>query len=1380
VLISSAHRAKYVAACFLVATAFTCPKSASAVDLFFQNFEGVPLGPIVTYATELREREAWSATPPAGWVADNSAMPAAVVSDPNSGASEFEGWTIVNKNWWVATSGDQGRAGFLSANGKVAVADTDEHDDFGSPVPSSLGPFDAKIRTPSIPLLGAAPSTANVTFRSSWMPEEIQKATVTAIYNNGANVEVLRWHSPATDPLFHASNVNETVTRPLQNPTGATSVMLEFRMFDATNNWWWAIDDISVYTGGAPTTDGVLRAVVDRNSSNVKIVNNTGQAVSLRGYSLRSAAGAFNEANAAFLADSNANWVQLTTPNATSDLSEGHLSSFNLANGGTINFGNNVWRKYYQDTNDLTFQYLVAGNDNPVPGIIEFTGNGNVSFPFLDLNFSGAVEIGDWDTFRAGFPVSLAGLSTVQRYQLGDLDNDGQHTPTDFLRFRSEYDAALGAGAFEAALATQEVPEPATIGLFLSATLAIFGVSRNRNRRGAFSFANAAAIVFFLGLSATTAQAQLTLFTEDFEDIVLGPSIEEAVADDNVWTDTPPAGWVLNDSGVPGLTNPPENNGKIEWAGWAFTDKVWWSTNVDGQLRETFSRGSGTVMVADPDEWDDEPHPSGLYGTFITTPTFTIPAGIPAGKIKLAFDSSWRPEGNDDDANLANDQRATVKVSYNGGAPLNAMTWTSISGAQTFHPDAPNEAVLVDLQYNGSSTNMNLTFGLDLAENDWWWAVDNIRVFVPANPSILRVNLTSGQMSVLGGDVIPVPINYIDITSANGVLNGASLSGLSTRTPDSVDGTDPDTIPGSSSGEKWQVLSATDNRLTEAFLLGSSTFLNSRNESLGAVFDTSTSPANRDIIFTYTTIFGDIVNGLVQYFVPAGVNGDYNNNGVVDAADYVLWRKHLNTPTTLPNDSTPGVALGDYTVWRTNFGRTASGSGASLSAVPEPATSQLALVLVFTFMLAGTRRSIPAMRWCGQLKPVPVSYCAILYCVGTMLGFGSLASAAVPPPPVLDRNYRMGDDPTEGAVSGSSVSTTFDSAGLPGMQQFVDLQGVNGPRYEALPTSSGGPVPRRPDNGAGMAIRLNPTGAGQVQHLKTGFEQALNFPERSWSSTFTPGGTIDYSFIRDRGFQLWVLPQTAARADVVMDTNQHGALINANGRFAMRYINTDYDTGVSVTANTWYHLMVVRPFGPDLGSIMYVNGRAVAAASGAYAGENNPALEETTPLVVGANTSNVAFQVGFTNRFQGLVDDLEMFVMGLNGPPAPDEFGEFIFERDNKYAAFFKPANAADLTNDNIVNMSDVNVFVANWLYQNSVSSRVIGDLTSRSKGDLNFDGFVNLADWEILNDLAPPGVGSAAWALIQGIPEPGSIFLVTIAAAGTAIRRPTRRPARR
>jgi hypothetical protein len=76
--------------------------------------------------------------------------------------------------------------------------------------------------------------------------------------------------------------------------------------------------------------------------------------------------------------------------------------------------------------------------------------------------------------------------------------------------------------------------------------------------------------------------------------------------------------------------------------------------------------------------------------------------------------------------------------------------------------------------------------------------------------------------------------------------------------------------------------------------------------------------------------------------------GDYNNNHVVDASDYVVWRKNLGLATTLPNDTTPGsVSQADYDVWRAHFGQTGgSATGAIASAaVPEPAT--------FVMLIAG-------------------------------------------------------------------------------------------------------------------------------------------------------------------------------------------------------------------------------------------------------------------------------------------------------------------------------------------------------------------------------------------------------------------------------------------
>jgi hypothetical protein len=76
-----------------------------------------------------------------------------------------------------------------------------------------------------------------------------------------------------------------------------------------------------------------------------------------------------------------------------------------------------------------------------------------------------------------------------------------------------------------------------------------------------------------------------------------------------------------------------------------------------------------------------------------------------------------------------------------------------------------------------------------------------------------------------------------------------------------------------------------------------------------------------------------------------GVPGDYNANGTVDAADYVLWRNG----GPLQNEvDTPGtVNQADYDAWKARFGNTSgAGGGTNLLAVavPEPAGACLFLV----------------------------------------------------------------------------------------------------------------------------------------------------------------------------------------------------------------------------------------------------------------------------------------------------------------------------------------------------------------------------------------------------------------------------------------------------
>jgi hypothetical protein len=101
--------------------------------------------------------------------------------------------------------------------------------------------------------------------------------------------------------------------------------------------------------------------------------------------------------------------------------------------------------------------------------------------------------------------------------------------------------------------------------------------------------------------------------------------------------------------------------------------------------------------------------------------------------------------------------------------------------------------------------------------------------------------------------------------------------------------------------------------------------------------------------------------------VPMGVPGDYNSNGVVDAADYVVWRNNLGTAFALPNE-VPGVSPGtvtadDYNAWRARFGNTSGATAglATASAVPEPNT--LALLLLLSLLPVIPAGRLPHRMW---------------------------------------------------------------------------------------------------------------------------------------------------------------------------------------------------------------------------------------------------------------------------------------------------------------------------------------------------------------------------------------------------------------------------------
>lgn len=96
------------------------------------------------------------------------------------------------------------------------------------------------------------------------------------------------------------------------------------------------------------------------------------------------------------------------------------------------------------------------------------------------------------------------------------------------------------------------------------------------------------------------------------------------------------------------------------------------------------------------------------------------------------------------------------------------------------------------------------------------------------------------------------------------------------------------------------------------------------------------------------------------------VAGDYNGNGIVDAADYTIWRDTLNSTTDLrANGDDTGTSMGvidqaDYAFWKSRFGATSGSGGVSPVSTPEPASAFLLVLAGLSYCGARIGR---ATRW---------------------------------------------------------------------------------------------------------------------------------------------------------------------------------------------------------------------------------------------------------------------------------------------------------------------------------------------------------------------------------------------------------------------------------
>jgi hypothetical protein len=113
----------------------------------------------------------------------------------------------------------------------------------------------------------------------------------------------------------------------------------------------------------------------------------------------------------------------------------------------------------------------------------------------------------------------------------------------------------------------------------------------------------------------------------------------------------------------------------------------------------------------------------------------------------------------------------------------------------------------------------------------------------------------------------------------------------------------------------------------------------------GTYADTFSGNSNPTPLYDYNQVMYRLDLSQIPDLFPR-LPGDYNRDGAVDAADYIVWRRAMDGSGNLAADGSRNgvVDQADYDVWRQHFGSILAMSLAQ--AVPEPGCAALLLAAI--------------------------------------------------------------------------------------------------------------------------------------------------------------------------------------------------------------------------------------------------------------------------------------------------------------------------------------------------------------------------------------------------------------------------------------------------
>ncbi|MBL8888900.1 MAG: hypothetical protein JNL67_02905 [Planctomycetaceae bacterium] len=230
-----------------------------------------------------------------------------------------------------------------------------------------------------------------------------------------------------------------------------------------------------------------------------------------------------------------------------------------------------------------------------------------------------------------------------------------------------------------------------------------------------------------------SANAQLqTVAFDDFEDLhttmvpfTVAPNVYADGTDysTQIRTGTPRA-WTIDNSQMGNPAGSSAGGVCLEpgYNGWTAMDVTSWTAEQGVQAGRTALglATRNTALVADPDayyDFDSPAQPGDAYNSYISR-SYDL-TGFNLSTLEISFDYEFAIENN---------QRGTIEVSFDGGT-----TWQLV--LDLIKGSNPNNTILrgpgtfvAGTHFNPTSTQMLLRIGCITAGNNWWFAVDNVRV----------------------------------------------------------------------------------------------------------------------------------------------------------------------------------------------------------------------------------------------------------------------------------------------------------------------------------------------------------------------------------------------------------------------------------------------------------------------------------------------------------------------------------------------------------------------------------------------------------------------------------------------------------------------------